>query len=145
MVRSNSQQVFMQMKQKSRDSKMKQLLLKQPSANYQQYTLNDNASSNKKNPARPEERKFVAKFVTVACRDERALRLFTQHPHIVTLKNMTRLNLTNCLEMNENKLDINTCEYGYAQMHTLYIYIGVLENTCSSISHICSCCSLHVY
>lgn len=46
--------------------------------------------------------------------------------------------------MNENKLDINTCEYGYAQMHTLYIYIGVLENTCSSISHICSCCSLHV-
>ena len=40
-------------------------------------TLGDNGSSKRKNPAKQEESKLVAKLVTVACRDERAFRLFT--------------------------------------------------------------------
>lgn len=40
-------------------------------------TLEDRGSSNKKYPARPEDKKFAAKFVTVACNEERALRLLT--------------------------------------------------------------------
>ena len=40
-------------------------------------TLNERASSKRKNPAKPEVKKLIAKFVTVACRDDRAFRLFT--------------------------------------------------------------------
>jgi hypothetical protein len=39
-------------------------------------TLEGNGSSNKKYPAKPEEMKFVAKLVTVACKEDNALRLF---------------------------------------------------------------------
>lgn len=38
---------------------------------------NDNASSNKKKPARPEQRKLAEKFVPVACNEERAFKLLT--------------------------------------------------------------------
>jgi hypothetical protein len=40
-------------------------------------TLEGRGSSNRKYPASPEEMKLAAKFVTVAWRDDKALRLFT--------------------------------------------------------------------
>lgn len=40
-------------------------------------TWNDNASPNKKKPAKPEQRKLAEKFVPVACNDERAFKLLT--------------------------------------------------------------------
>ena len=41
------------------------------------FTWNDNGSSNKKKPARPEQRKLAEKLVPVACNDERAFKLLT--------------------------------------------------------------------
>lgn len=40
-------------------------------------TLKGSASSKRKYPDIPEDRKFVAKFVTVACKDERDFKLLT--------------------------------------------------------------------
>lgn len=48
-----------------------------PSTSFSQLTRNDSVSPNIKNPARPDVRKLAAKLVTVACKDERALRLLT--------------------------------------------------------------------
>jgi hypothetical protein len=40
-------------------------------------TLEGKGSSNRKHPASPDEMKLAAKFVTVAWRDDKALRLLT--------------------------------------------------------------------
>ena len=59
-------------------------------------TCEERGSLKRKNPAKPEVKKLAAKFVTVACRDDRALRLLTQQPHIMTLNNITRPYLGIC-------------------------------------------------
>lgn len=53
-------------------------------------TLTCSGSPKRKNPANPEKIKFVAKFVTVACKDESNFVLLTHDPHIRTLKNTTK-------------------------------------------------------
>lgn len=42
-----------------------------------QLTWIGSGSRKSKNPATPDDKKLVAKLVTVACRDDRALRLLT--------------------------------------------------------------------